>query len=236
MPIVDVERLGVRAGRPDWLSAGLVRLLLLSGFIVGIGMLSPRLDPDEAWLVVGVGVGATAIGALWFLVAAKRLAARLPFLEDSARVSDAILLELRQIGLPLLGLGFFLLWTFVYVALWAFHPDEAFKGLAEEPRFADFFYYAVSTAFTSPPEGIAAGSRGARSATMIELFTAVALLGAYVSSFVDWRRGADRRARPEGDVDSSPRRRLRCRLQDRRLCLRSVCNDRSMHPRRCQTP
>jgi hypothetical protein len=74
---------------------------------------------------------------------------------------------------------------------WAVHPEEAFNGLGPgEPRFADFFYYAVSTAFTSPPEGIAAGSRGARAATLIELLTAVALLTTYVSSFVDWRPGA----------------------------------------------
>jgi hypothetical protein len=181
----------LRAGRPNWLTGGLVRLLLLSGFIVGIGMLSPRLDPDRAWLVVAVGAAATCVATLWFLFAARRLAARLPFFEDSARVTEAVLVELRRIGLPLLGLGFFLFWTFVYVALWAFHPEEAFKGLEPEPRFADFFYYAVSTAFTSPPEGIAAGSRGARSATMIELFTAIALLGAYVSSFVDWHRRAE---------------------------------------------
>jgi len=188
----------MRPGRPHWLTAGLVRLLVLSAFIVAIGMLSPRLDRDEAWLVVGVGAAATVGGAVAFLVATRRLLARLPFFEDSARVTDAVLFELRRIGLPLLGLGFFLFWTFVYLALWAFHPDEAFKGLADEPRFADFFYYAVSTAFTSPPEGIAAGSRGARSATMIELFTAIALLGAYVSSFVDWQRGEGRRTSSPG--------------------------------------
>ena len=197
MPLANIPQLAVRAGRPNWLTAGLLRLLLLSGFIVAIGMLSPRLDPDEAWLVVGLGAGAAVGVGIAFLLATRRLAARLPFLEESARVTDAVLLELRRIGLPLLGLAFFLFWTFVYVALWALHPDEAFKGLAEEPRFADFFYYAVSTAFTSPPEGIAAGSRGARSATMIELFTAVALIGAYVSSFVDWHRGADRKRAQE---------------------------------------
>lgn len=203
MPLGRLEDLAVRAGRPDWATAGLLRLLVLSLFIVAVGMLSPRLDPDEAWMVVAVGAGAAIAGGVWFFVAARRLAARLPFLEASVRLTDAAALELRRIGLPLLGLAFFLFWTFVYVALWAFHPEEAFDGLAEEPRFADFFYYAVSTAFTSPPEGIAAGSRGARSATMIELFTAVALLGAYLSSFVDWHRHAeqreddDRRSRPE---------------------------------------
>jgi hypothetical protein len=67
--------------------------------------------------------------------------------------------------------------------------SQPFGGLEAEPPFADFFYYAVATAFTSPPEGIAATSRGARAATLIELMTALALLTTYVSSFVDWRPG-----------------------------------------------
>jgi len=84
-----------------------------------------------------------------------------PFLERSSRrATEAVVLLLRKLGLPMLGLAFFLFWTFVYLMLWAIHPDEAFKGLDPHPRFADFFYYAVSTAFTSPPEGIGAGSRG----------------------------------------------------------------------------
>jgi hypothetical protein len=56
----------------------------------------------------------------------------------------------------------------------------------------------VSTAFTSPPEGIVAGSRGVRSATMIELFTALALISVYLSSFVDWQR-----ARSGGNPDKT---------------------------------
>jgi len=64
--------------------------------------------------------------------------------------------------------------------------DRPFTGLADKPRFADFFYYAVSTAFISPPGDVLAHSRGARSATMIEMLTAFALLTAYLSSFVDW--------------------------------------------------
>jgi hypothetical protein len=203
MPLRRIEDVSLRAGRPDWLTAGLIRLLVLSAFIVAIGMLSPRLDRDSAWAVVLVGVGAAAAAAVAFFVATRRLAARLPLIGDSSFLADAVLLELRRIGLPLLGLAFFLFWTFVYVGVWAAHPDEAFTGLAAEPRFSDFFYYAVSTAFTSPPEGIAAVSRGARSATMIELFTAVALLGAYVSSFVDWQGARDRgaeRDRPEADA------------------------------------
>src|SRR5439155_10923484 len=95
---------------------------------------------------------------------------------------------LRRTGLPLFGLVFFLAWTLVYVALWAVHPHEAFRGLPDAHRFADFFYYAVSTAVISPPGDIFAHSRGARSATMIEMLTAFALLTAYLSSFVDWYR------------------------------------------------
>jgi hypothetical protein len=94
------------------------------------------------------------------------------------------------VGLPLLGLAFFLAWTLVYLALWWFHPrggQAAFAGLGARPRFADFFYYAVSTAFISPPGDIVAHSRGARSATMIEMLTGFGLIATYLSSFVDWR-------------------------------------------------
>ena len=64
--------------------------------------------------------------------------------------------------------------------------------LAERPSFltADFFYYAVSTAFIAPPGDILAHSRGARSATIIEMLTGFALLAVYLSSFVDWGRRA----------------------------------------------
>ena len=87
--------------------------------------------------------------------------------------------------MPLLGLAFFLAWTLVYLALWAIHPQEAFTGLGRAPRFADFFYYAVSTAFVSPPGDILAHSRGARSATMIEMLTGFGLLATYLASFAD---------------------------------------------------
>jgi hypothetical protein len=39
----------------------------------------------------------------------------------------------------------------------------------------------------SPPGDVVAGSRGARSATMIEMLTLFALLATYLSSFVGWR-------------------------------------------------
>jgi hypothetical protein len=72
--------------------------------------------------------------------------------------------------------------------MWAYHPKQAFVGISAAPRFADFFYYSVSTAFISPPGDILAHSRGARAATMIEMLTAFALLTTYLSSFVDWQR------------------------------------------------
>jgi hypothetical protein len=185
-----------RADRPNWLSAGVVRLLVLCAFIVAVEMLRPHLSPHSAGLISIAGAVAVLAGGAVFVGAARRLADHLPFLSGSQRMADAIVLQLRRIGLPLLALLFFLFWTFVYLALWAIHPDEAFRGLGADPRFADFFYYAVSTAFISPPGDIVAHSRGARSATMIEMLTAFALLTAYLSSFVDW--GA--RAAPRDDV------------------------------------
>lgn len=143
------------------------------------------------------GAVAVAAGAALFVVATRRLAERLPFLSGSQRLADAVFLQLRRIGLPLLGLLFFLFWTFVYVALWAVHPGMAFRGLWPSPRFADFFYYSVSTALISPPGDIIAHSRGVRSATMIEMLTGFAVLTAYLSSFIDWSRRSDEK--PAGD-------------------------------------
>jgi len=65
---------------------------------------------------------------------------------------------------------------------------DYFTGLDRNPRFADFFYTAVSTAFVSPPGDILARSRGAHAATMIEMLTALALVTAYASSFLDFQR------------------------------------------------
>ena len=162
----------------------MIRLGILSAFVVLVGMLRGRLTPERAWWVVGIGGAVIVIGGALFLLATRRLTTRGPF----EYATGAVLHLLRRTGLPLLGLAFFLVWTLVYIGLWAFHPKEAFTGLAPLPRFADFFYYAVSTAFISPPGDIVARSRGARSATMIEMLTAFALLTAYLSSFVDWQR------------------------------------------------
>jgi len=112
-------------------------------------------------------------------------------LSGAHAAADAVLIILRRVGLPLLGLCFFLAWTLVHVGLWWAHPHAAFAGLGSEPRFADFFYYAVSTAFISPPGDIVAHSRGARSATMIEMLTGFGLIATYLSSFIDWRPPAE---------------------------------------------
>jgi hypothetical protein len=168
--------------RPSWLTGGMIRLGVLSAFVVLVGMIRSRMTHQDAWIIFGVGVGLAATGAVLFAVGSRRLTERMSLSHRAA----GVLLLLRRTGLPLLGLAFFLVWTIVYVGLWAFDPAHSFDGLAPLPRFADFFYYAVSTAFISPPGDIFAKSRGARSATMIEMLTAFALLTAYLSSFVDF--------------------------------------------------
>jgi hypothetical protein len=162
----------------------MVRLVMLAAFVVAVGMIRAHLTRGSAWVLVGVGIGLALAGAAVLAGATRRLEERLAI----PWASEAFVLVLRRTGLPLLGLAFFLAWTLVYVALWAVHPGQAFDGLPPNPRFADFFYYAVSTAFISPPGDLVAHSRGARSATMIEMLTAFALLTAYLSSFIDWGR------------------------------------------------
>jgi hypothetical protein len=168
--------------RPTWLTGGMIRLAILSAFVVLVGMVPSHLTPNRAWVVFGVGVGVAVAGVALFARGSRRLTERLGL----GHLTEGVLLLLRKTGLPLLGLAFFLAWTIVYIGLWAFDPADSFAGLEDLPRFADFFYYAVSTAFISPPGDIFAKSRGARSATMIEMLTAFALLTAYLSSFVDW--------------------------------------------------
>lgn len=170
--------------RPRWLTVGLLRLVGLCAVIVVIGMLPGRLTPYEAGWIGWTGIAVVALAVLVpFTVGTRRLAARLP-------LTEAVQVVLRHAGLIGLGAAFFLFWTCIYLTLWWRHPAAAFTGLDPSPRFADFFYYAVTTAFISPPDDIIAHSRGVRSAAMIEMLTGLALLAAYVSSFVDWRARA----------------------------------------------
>jgi hypothetical protein len=161
-------------------------MVVLIGAIVAIEMIPVRLTVERAWWLFGVGLVAPVVAAVSFGL--LRRARGLVIFGSAARLTDSVTKGVRHVGLPLLGLAFFGFWTLVYTGLWAFNSAEAFGGVSERPRVADFFYYAVSTAFTSPPEGIVAGSRGVRSATMIELFTALALISLYLSSLVDWQR------------------------------------------------
>jgi hypothetical protein len=183
-------QLALDRARPTWVTGGMTRLAILSVFVVLVGMIRARMTPNEAWVIFGIGVGLLAGLGVIFSFRSRRLTERL---ELSHRAAGVLLL-VRRLGLPLLGLAFFLAWTIIYIGVWAFDPVHSFNGLATLPRFADFFYYAVSTAFISPPGDIFATSRGARSATMIEMLTAFALLTAYLSSFVDWY---GRRREPE---------------------------------------
>jgi hypothetical protein len=194
--VTGPARQRIALAQPQWLGQGALRLALLCVFIVAVGMVRVRLSPHGAALVVGVGGAVVVAAVVLFAVGTRRILDRLHLLDRPQRVADGILLEVRRVGLPLLGLGFFLAWTLVYVALWAIHPHEAFRGLGPDPRFADFFYYAVSTAFVSPPGDIVAHSRGARSATMIEMLTGFALLATYLASFSE----VVRRERPEPDA------------------------------------
>jgi hypothetical protein len=176
--------------RPGWLTAGAIRLALLSLFVILVAMIRPRLTQDNAgWVVLGGVLGALALGTL--LLIATRRAAQVASPSRTGRATEAIFLTLRRIGLPVLALAFFLAWTFVYIAVWWAHPEDAFRGLEPKPRFADFFYTAVSTAFVSPPGDIAAHSRGARAATVIEMMMAFGLVTAYASSFIDWHRRSE---------------------------------------------
>ncbi len=200
-PSLDVIRLAglLRSG---------VRLIALCAFIALVGMLSPRLGSGGAGAVAAVGFGAVIAGAIAFAVAAHHVERTAASSFGAVRVVQATLVILRRLGLPLLALAFFLLWTFVYLALYAIHPAEAFTGLPKNasPRFADFFYYSVMTALVSPPGDIIAASRGTRSATMIEMLTGLSLLATYLSSLVDLpaRPGATDAAIARDQPDESP--------------------------------
>jgi hypothetical protein len=164
---------------------------LLCAGIVGITMLPIRINRGDGWWFVLFAVG-TVLGVGFFLTIAQRAARASPlsFGQAAGRLAR---LGLRRLGLPLLGLVFFVAWTAIYISVWLVHPDQAFSGLARAPRIADFFYYAVSAALLATPQDIVASSRGARAATLIEMLTGFAVLATYVSSFVNWR-GA-----PEGE-------------------------------------
>jgi hypothetical protein len=168
--------------------AGL-RLISVCLAVWVVGMLSPRVTPHQAG--VTVLVGALAVISVVVLLAAgtRRILRRLQIgiVDRGVAGAEALLVLVRKIGLLVLALGFFLFWTLVYLGVWWWHPASAFTGLDPHPYFSEFFYYAVSTAFISPPGDILAHSRGARTATMVEIVTGAALISVYLASFVDLR-------------------------------------------------
>ena len=115
--------------RPSWLTGGMIRLGVLSAFVVLVGMIRSRMTHQDAWIIFGVGVGLAATGAVLFAVGSRRLTERLSLGYRAA----GILLLLRRTGLPLLGLAFFLVWTIVYVGSVAFTRPTRSPG---SPRAA----------------------------------------------------------------------------------------------------
>ena len=168
------------------LGTSALRLLVACGCLWAIGMLPLRLDDGRAttiivlgWLIVLALVASVGFGA-------HRALMRLDVLLLGAAVARTTALgyALRRIGFVLLAMGFFLFWTLIYIGVWRYWERGAFTGLGPRPYFADFFYYAVSTGFVSPPGDIVATSRGARTATMTELLTGTAALAVYLGSFL----------------------------------------------------
>jgi hypothetical protein len=190
---------------PGHLRGGGVRLLGACLAIWALGMFSPKIDRGAADVVLIVGWGLILTGLLVLGMGTQRVLARLdvPLLGPGVAQVAALIVALRRVGLVLLALAFFLFWTLIYIGVWRWHPDGAFHGLPHTPTFSDFFYYAVSTGFISPPGDIIAASKGARTATMIELLTGTAALAAYLGSFLDFGSGAAHEA-TEGSASSEP--------------------------------
>ena len=173
---------------PGHVRGGAVRLAGACLAIWALGMLSPQIDRGTADVVLIVGWGVILAGLLVLALGTQRVLQRLdvPLLGHGVARVATLVLALRRVGLVLLALGFFLFWTLIYIGVWRWHPNGAFHGLPRTPTFSDFFYYAVSTGFISPPGDIIAASKGARTATMIELLTGTAALAAYLGSFLDF--------------------------------------------------
>jgi hypothetical protein len=178
---ISAERL------PSVMRGAGIRLLSVCGAVWAIGMLSPRVTPHDAGVIVLLGFGVVIGVAVLLAAGTHRILRRLRigFVARGVAAAEALLVLLRAIGLLVLALGFFLFWTLIYLGVWWWRPHGAFAGLDPHPYFSEFFYYAVSTAFISPPGDILAKSRGARTATMVEIVTGAALLSVYIASFVN---------------------------------------------------
>jgi len=186
---------------PEVVRGAGLRLISVCLAVWAVGMLSPRVTPHQAGVIVLLGALAVISVIVLLGAGTRRILGRLQIgiVDRGVAAAEALLLLVRKIGLLVLSLGFFLFWTLVYLGVWWWHPASAFTGLDPHPYFSEFFYYAVSTAFISPPGDILAHSRGARTATMVEIVTGAALISVYLASFVDLRA-------PTGATgDSEPR-------------------------------
>jgi hypothetical protein len=190
---------------PGHLRGGGARLLAACAAIWALGMFSPQIDRGAADLVLILGWGAILLGLVVLAGGTRHILEHLdvPLLGVGVARAAALLVALRRVGIVLLALAFFLFWTLIYIGVWRWHPTGAFHGLPHTPTFSDFFYYAVSTGFISPPGDIVAASKGARTATMIELLTGTAALAAYLGSFLDFGPGAARAAGAEGAPEAT---------------------------------
>lgn len=172
------------AAWPTRLQRAALHFGYLCAGIILVMLIPWRVEGNDDWIVALAAAGLVC-GTAVFWLGARALAER-----GRSHVGTAaarlVLQGVRRLGLSLLGLAFFTFWAIVYVSLWLFHPTEAFNGLSQDPRLSDFFYYAVSTALTSPPEGIGAGSRGVRAATVIEMLMGFVLVAGYLASFLNW--------------------------------------------------
>jgi hypothetical protein len=186
---------------PGKARGGALRLLGACIAIWVLGMFSPEITPHTATIVLIVGWSIIALIVLVLAIGTRRVVGRLdvPLLGAGVARITGLVLALRKVGIVLLALAFFLFWTLIYIGVWRWHPAGAFKGLPRTPTFSDFFYYAVSTGFISPPGDITAYSKGARTATMIELLTGTAALAAYIGSFIDFGPAAARAVVAGGD-------------------------------------
>jgi len=189
---------------PSWVSGSAVRFGVLCASIAAIAMLSPHVTPHQAGILALAGGLATVVGGLVLAWVTHVLAEREEAAGGGGRTAVALLGLLRATGLPLLGLAFFLVWSFVYLGMYSYAPDDAFTGLARLPRYADFFYYSVSTGLISPPGDIIAHSRGARAATIIEMLTGLALVTTYLSGLAVGRLGVIRAAQRAGEQREPP--------------------------------
>lgn len=101
---------------------------------------------------------------------------------------------ITRLGLLFPAVVFFLFWTLLYIAAWAWDPgmcpadpaiacSAALSGIGPAPIFGDFLYFAVNMAFANPVPDILANSRLAHTMVTIEVISGIALATFYAGTF-----------------------------------------------------